>query len=96
MFGAKHVWRKPRRFGYIPRYYDPAKDAREECRYELLDELEDEVQSRDYKPGMYVRQQALRRRGHTQIHKKERSSTSRRRMLIMLIILAAVAVYILL
>lgn len=95
MFGAKHVWRKPRRFGYIPRYYDPGKDAREKRRYELLGELEVEVQSRDYKPGMYVRRHAMRRRGHTQMQTKKRNSTSRRRVLIMLIILAAVAVYIL-
>ncbi len=44
------------RFNYIPRYYDPAKEAREQRRAEMhgerLDQNRDDV---EYRPGQFIR-----------------------------------------
>lgn len=55
--------RKPRQFQYIPRYYDPEKERREERRRELLGYREEPVPEGEYKPGQYVRRSAAVRRG---------------------------------
>lgn len=48
--------RHPRKFNYIPRYFDPVKDARDERRKELhgTSEATDDM---PYTPGRYVRTQ---------------------------------------
>ena len=44
------------RFNYIPRYYDPAKEARDNRRAELKGERSEDV-NREYRPGQYIRTQ---------------------------------------
>ena len=44
------------RFNYIPRYYDPAKEAREQRRAELRGERSGDAE-REYTPGQYIRTQ---------------------------------------
>ncbi len=54
------------RFNYIPRYFDPAKEAREQRRAELHGERSEDA-GREYTPGQYIRTQrdarAARRAG---------------------------------
>ncbi len=54
------------RFNYIPRYFDPAKEAREQRRAELRGERSGDAE-REYTPGQYIRTQrdarAARRAG---------------------------------
>ena len=44
------------RFSYIPRFYDPVKEAREQRRRELRGESV-ETDNAEYSPGMYLRTQ---------------------------------------
>ena len=44
------------RFNYIPRYYDPAKEARDNRRAELKGERSEDA-NREYRPGQYIRTQ---------------------------------------
>lgn len=44
------------RFNYIPRFYDPVKEAREQRRRELRGESA-ETDNAEYSPGMYLRTQ---------------------------------------
>lgn len=44
------------RFSYIPRFYDPVKEAREQRRRELRGESV-ETDNAEYTPGMYLRTQ---------------------------------------
>lgn len=56
---------KPRGFQYVPRYFDPEKDAREHRRRELLgDDACDqgsEGDRKEYKPGQYIGDLRIRR-----------------------------------
>ncbi len=64
-----------RPFAYVPRYYDPAKEAREQRRAEMRGERSDD--NTEYTPGKYIRTQrearevhrATRDRGHGRILK---------------------------
>ena len=47
--------RHANKFNYIPRYYDPAKEEREQRRAELRGERSD--QEGEYTPGKYIRTQ---------------------------------------
>ncbi|MFR9650536.1 MAG: hypothetical protein SNG35_00735 [Rikenellaceae bacterium] len=49
--------RNANRFNYTPRYYDPAKEEREQRREELLGRRLDADQSGEYIPGQYIRTQ---------------------------------------
>ncbi len=48
--------RHANKFNYIPRYFDPAKEAREERRAELRGERSEDAE-RPYAPGQYIRTQ---------------------------------------
>ena len=48
--------RHANKFNYIPRYYDPAKEAREQRRAELCGQRLDEA-DQPYVPGQYIRTQ---------------------------------------
>ncbi len=61
MLGFTPFKRHANRFNYIPRYYDPAKEAREQRRAELRGERAEES-DREYRPGQYVRTQREARR----------------------------------
>ncbi len=57
---------KPRGFNYIPIHYDPAQEAREQRRKELLGEdaaspLEGGKEGKDYVPGEFIRSGGIRR-----------------------------------
>lgn len=87
------VKKHPNRFNYIPRYYDPAKEAREQRRRELRgergDDIDDAVAEGNYKPGDY-----LRRRKSMRLERKGAESAERdgRRNPIMTLALVAVVV----
>lgn len=64
MLGFTPFKRHANKFNYIPRYYDPEKEAREQRRAELRGEREGQT---GYHPGQYIRTQrdarAARRAG---------------------------------
>lgn len=76
MLGFSPYKKHANKFNYIPRYYDPAKEAREQRRAELQGERSE--QQGEYSPGQYIRTQrearAARRsqqdQGRSQIWKK--------------------------
>ena len=85
----------PNRFNYIPRYYDPAKEAREQRRRELRGErgsdIDDAVAEGNYKPGDY-----LRRRKAMRIERKGAEANERGGKRNPIMTLALVAAFILL
>ena len=85
----------PNRFNYIPRYYDPVKEAREQRRRELRGErgadIDDAVAEGNYKPGDY-----LRRRKAMRIERKSAEGNERSGKRSPIMTLALVAVFVLL
>ena len=89
------VKKHPNRFNYIPRYYDPVKEAREQRRRELRGERGEDIDMAvaqgEYKPGDY-----LRRRKAMRIERKSADSAERGGKRNPIITLAFVAVIVLL
>lgn len=56
MLGFTPFKKHANKFNYIPRYYDPEKEAREQRRAELRGERSEDA-SREYVPGQYIRTQ---------------------------------------
>ncbi|MEG1611691.1 MAG: hypothetical protein RRZ83_03080 [Alistipes sp.] len=56
MLGFSPFKRHANKFNYIPRYYDPEKEAREQRRAELHGERSDDAGGA-YRPGQYIRTQ---------------------------------------
>ncbi|MCM1150652.1 MAG: hypothetical protein NC209_00805 [Alistipes sp.] len=56
MLGFTPFKKHANKFNYIPRYYDPEKEAREERRAELRGERAEDA-GREYRPGQYIRTQ---------------------------------------
>ncbi len=56
MLGFTPFKRHANKFNYIPRYYDPEKEAREQRRAELRGERAEDA-GREYRPGQYIRTQ---------------------------------------
>ena len=56
MLGFTPFKRHANKFNYIPRYYDPEKEAREQRRAELRGERAGDG-DREYRPGQYIRTQ---------------------------------------
>ena len=56
MLGFTPFKRHANKFNYIPRYYDPEKEAREQRRAELRGERAEDG-DREYRPGQYIRTQ---------------------------------------
>lgn len=56
MLGFTPFKRHPNKFNYIPRYYDPEKEAREQRRAELRGERAEDA-DREYQLGQYIRTQ---------------------------------------
>ena len=72
MLGLKAFRQKPREFNYRPRYFDPEKEAREERKRELLgDDAVDgsHDDSKEYRPGQYIRSRGMRRGTMYEKHK---------------------------
>ena len=89
------VKKHPNRFNYIPRYYDPVKEAREQRRRELRGERGDDIDTAvaqgEYKPGDY-----LRRRKAMRIERKSSEGAERNGKRNPIITFALVAVFVLL
>ena len=79
---------KPRQFNYIPRFYDPVKEQREQRRRELhgTSSSDDDM---PYTPGRYIRTQREAR----EVAREESSGAamSRMRLLILAVVLVVVA-----
>ena len=56
MLGFTPFKKHANKFNYIPRYYDPEKEARAQRRAELRGERPEDDQ-REYRPGQYIRTQ---------------------------------------
>lgn len=56
MLGFSPFKKHANKFNYVPRFYDPAKEAREERRAELHGERSEDA-GREYRPGQYIRTQ---------------------------------------
>lgn len=71
------------RFNYVPRYYDPEKEAREQRRAELRGERAEDGE-REYQPGQYIRTQREARAA------RRRSSDDQGRTRVLKMVVAAV------
>ena len=60
MLGFTPFKKHANKFNYIPRYYDPEKEAREQRRAELRGERAEDAE-RAYRPGQYIRTQSAAR-----------------------------------
>ena len=56
MLGFTPFKKHANKFNYIPRYYDPEKEAREQRRAELRGERAEDAGG-EYRPGQYIRTQ---------------------------------------
>lgn len=56
MLGFSPFKKHANKFNYVPRYYDPEKEAREQRRAELHGERAEDA-GREYRPGQYIRTQ---------------------------------------
>lgn len=63
MLGFTPFKRHANKFNYIPRFYDPEKDARDQRRAELRGERAED-DAREYRPGQYIRTQREARAAH--------------------------------
>ncbi len=84
---------KPRGFNYKPIHFDPAKEAREQRKKELLgaDYTAPDEEGREYTPGQYLRSGGIRRNGggiSSRLSEKRRVS-SVRWIIALLLLLAA-------
>lgn len=78
MLGFSPFKKHANKFNYIPRYYDPEKEAREQRRAELYGERSEDA-GRDYRPGQYIRTQREAR----SIHRSEQTEAGRKRIWMM-------------
>jgi len=56
MLGFTPFKKHANKFNYVPRYYDPEKEAREQRRAELRGERSEDAGA-EYRPGQYIRTQ---------------------------------------
>lgn len=56
MLGFSPFKKHANKFNYVPRYFNPEKEAREQRRAELHGERSDDA-GREYRPGQYIRTQ---------------------------------------
>ncbi len=71
MLGFTPFKKHANKFNYVPRYYDPEKEAREERRAELCGTRREDTH-REYRPGQYIRTQREAREARM-AQKNERS-----------------------
>ncbi len=87
---------KPRGFNYKPIHFDPAKEAREQRKKELLgaDYTAPGEESREYSPGQYLRSGGIRRStSGISSRLAEKKRTSSVRWLIALLLLVALGIW---
>lgn len=75
MSGFGPYKKHPNRFNYIPRYYDPEKEEREQRRAELLGTRSEDAE-REYRPGQLIRTQRAARAAR----RSEEERTGRRQI----------------
>ncbi|MBR4850237.1 MAG: hypothetical protein IKV09_04825 [Alistipes sp.] len=80
------------KFRYIPRYYDPEKERREQRRRELCG-TSSEQEGQEYTPGQYIRTQREARRASQYRNEGGRKMPSM--MVLMLLAVAVIIVYML-
>ena len=80
------------KFRYIPRYYDPEKERREQRRRELHG-TSTELDNAEYQPGQYIRTQREARRAAQSRNGGERKMPSM--LFLMLVAVVVVALYML-
>ncbi len=84
MAGFTPFKRHANKFNYTPRYYDPAKEEREQRRAELRGERRDEI-GKEYRPGQYIRTSSAARSARRGGGRKAQSGNMRMWILIALI-----------
>lgn len=90
--------RHANKFNYTPRYYDPAKEEREQRRLELRGERRsDDAKSGEYEPGQYIRAKREARENRLAQEKKQKNSDKRMNMWVtgLGLILLAIFIYVL-
>ncbi|GHU99646.1 hypothetical protein FACS1894159_04020 [Bacteroidia bacterium] len=109
MLGVDAFRRKPRRFEYTPRYWDPRAEARELRRHTLPNEAKQTGQTgcpdaavrqrakvEEYRPGQYIRLSMLARRGMGDGQARQDKYRVRyRRLIVCLVALTALTVLLL-
>ena len=80
------------KFRYIPRYYDPDKERREQRRRELRG-TSSEQEGQEYQPGQYIRTQREARRLAQAERPKHRGGSFMLWLLLSALLLAAFALY---
>lgn len=85
MLGFTPFKKHANKFNYIPRYFDPRKEARNERRKELRGESAENLDN-EYRPGQYVRTQREARAAH----RAEKSANSGQQKIIKLVMVAVV------
>lgn len=88
MLGFSPYKKHANKFNYIPRYYDPEKEAREQRRAELRGERSDD--NSEYRPGKYIRTQREAR----EARRASESGGGRTRLLKMAVIAALIIVFV--
>lgn len=83
---------KPRQFNYIPRYYDPQKEAIEQRRRELHG-TSSETDDLPYQPGDYLRTQREARRESRESNSKD-AANKMLRMGLLIIVLGMALMYV--
>lgn len=81
---------KPRKFNYIPRYYDPEQEAREERRKQVLGIVDEP--GGEYVPGQYIRSGQMRSRIQGASKTRRKGSVGAVRFMLVLI-LAGIAMW---
>lgn len=83
MIGFGTARRKARQFQYTPRYWDQEKEEREERRRAILG---GEYQEGEYKPGMMIRENRMRRmRSSARTQRSSRSTLVRVAIFVVLV-----------
>lgn len=80
----------PKKFNYIPRYFDPVKEGREQRRREMHGRSE-QTDAEEYVPGTYIRTQRDARDAR---RAEQQRSQGRNRLMGVVILLVFVAVFI--
>ena len=80
------------KFRYIPRYYDPEKERREQRRRELHG-TSSELDNAEYQPGQYIRTQREARRVAQEGRKRQQGGSFMLWMLLSALLLAAFVLY---
>lgn len=94
MLGFSPFKKHANKFNYVPRYYDPEKEAREERRAEMRGERAEDA-DRPYRPGQYIRTQREARAARIERENQDRSR-SRMFKIVLGIVVAVIVIYILL